>query len=348
MQKRVSVQDAEDLVSNLWDMLETKYPGVKFLSNPSTTNGASKRVYGRFTGRLQRKQARLVIGTEKLALARDGYVSDIDVISIVQQTFHELQHYFQNRYYMTGEVHNDMAKTMAMQSWIADVFPTFYQDNYDKMLIEIDAQRAAVEGARDYLQTNHPNLFDVDGCLVRWINNRTTWCGDRPIVVDGKIVKTKKEAIDNAITDLWSKYNNLLQCSFTLKKCPVEDRKPSCNYEYEDKFMDSEVLKERYASLTNYDKKMDFLFEYACAYGPNLSKSYPILKDRYLKWLDRVQFRNAYLHDNSIKYMIRNDENQYSLQSQDRGRMAEDKFGNIVEADDKLHNGHGGHGGLGD
>lgn len=343
MRYDMSVEEASGFVLDVWNDLEKKHPGIKFAPDGSPTDGSLRLGYKRLTGAVDIKKALIKIGTEEFNLAhnKDVYIADVNVVAAVQQSFHELQHYIQYKDIMSGKVHNDMAETMAMQSWLSNVFPTLYSANYTNMLVEIDAQRASLEGTREYFQTRHPDMFDVDKCLAFAVNRRTLWCGKRPICVDGVFAKTMAEAVDNAITDLQNKYNQAPACIFPIDNYDNYTGRPDVNYEYEKQFMESDILKETYKALSQEDG-MNFLFDYACAYGPKLIRKYPILKDRYLKWSDRGQFRKRYLNDDNLKHMIFHDENQYTEDTNSRGSMAEDKFGFIVEAASKNHDGHGG------
>lgn len=333
MQYNMSVEEASSLVLDVWYDLEKRYPGIKFTPNGSSTDGLLRLSHKRLTGAVDIKRAVIKIGTKEFtsANAGDGYISDVNVVSAVQQSFHELQHHIQYKNIMSGKVHDDLAVTMAMQAWVSNVFPTFYDVNYTNLLTEIDAEKASLIGTREYFRTYHPDMFDVDRCLLDAVNRRTKWCGDTPVF-----------DVDDAIGDLDEKYHHPSVCKLPIDNYSnysyhMEDE----TYKYEKKFMESDILKEKYKSLSQ-EEGLNFLFDYACAYGPNMTSLYPVLKDRYLKWSDRGLFRKIYLNDDSLTHRISHDENQYTEDTNSRGSQAEDRFGSIVEAASKNHNGHGG------
>lgn len=257
-------------------------------------------------------------------------ISDEKFVMMVQTAFHEAEHYHQ-----TVDMFQNLKSTdsniqeMAVQYMLGKYFVSYYDNNYKNLKQEIDAEKVSLINTRAYIKVQVPEIQDVDACMVYNIKNRKVWCGSKNVF-----------SVDESIEDLDNRYREEFYCQLVLP-ADVDDETLEGETDLAKQFYRNNELVDKYLDL-DFGDRTDFLIKYICSHDDSPYSFYKILNDVLPTRKERIAFRKEYTRDNTWKNMIFYDENQYMEIKNDYGSMAEDKFGSILEAASRNHDGHGG------
>lgn len=246
------------------------------------------------------------IGTKELCDAEkgSGFVSDVNIVSMCKQCFHEFRHYQQHHDLFLHDTDEVVARNMARQNLIIDEFAECRNDNYWNLSYEIDAEEYAISKVRDYL-SRQPLFNNVDTLLIQEINRRDTWWGDRPVDnVDATLADLKRrKSVDVPLVDV-----NIDRSEYPLS--------PIAKSFYSDK----KVI-QTYRLLPD-EQKNNFVIDYIARHDSKILEFYRVIEDEFpdLGPMSKLK-RYTYRSKNNLP-----DDNEYESS---RVLMAEERFGHI-------------------
>lgn len=339
--KRKAVARIHDLLKNL-----SNDTGVRFMADDTGSflrSGLARDASGNVS--------QVYIGCHELLNRTflDKYSVEDLFLVVVANAYHETGHFIQ---YTDKFLHDCTDDALAMS--LEDI-ATFGNEYYYKHAIalgvsgthamyyynlcELDAEKHGILKLHEYVEQEFPNV-DADAAVLQYVNFKTSLSTD--YFLDGEYTSYQSVLNDldarfefsKSLSSIYVREVQKLQEPDVAYINCQNDRRVSYD-EFVDKYTDNHVnkhiLQDRLigaATLPSY---------------PNLLQSHLNLRGLNLD-LDYV-IKHPLIESGSLSEQIAIDK-QFALEKlRDRGIQAEDKFGSILEAASRNHDGHGGLGG---
>ena len=244
----------------------------------------------------------LEIGTKELALSKTSLwgISGVNLIAIIQQTWHEWQHHQQKVLFHEGDT-SDWTKQMARSAMLCDYFPELRRVHYPRIAHEIDAELVSIYKTQEWCSAHMSDhlleQLDADECLRLAIDRRYDWCVD-----------TNGKSLQEIVADMEDLKSSVLTYEFPFDY----SGKTSGNY---DLFAKNRRLRNEYLALDDIGKML-YLEKYIAGHTQVIASAYAsVLQDEYPSEEELVQMAK----NDRWFARIFGDDNAY-------GELAEEQF----------------------
>lgn len=218
--------------------------------------------------------------------------TNIKLLAGLQTVFHEIRHAFQNVAISQDGIYNKSLYIMAMESVIKANNSKFYEENYDNLLLENDADKAGLQLALSTIKEKNPKLYTfsqagIEEKMKEYDNNFY----DSDMVIFGSKASAIK-ALDAFVEVFVSKNPEILKQYPILKVAYKE------NGERKDIL---QMLQERETLLTKKTKdRIDELYQIALNqrfFTPEEGKGTKDELEKLDKWIEETGTDDEFIYD---------------------------------------------------